>query len=224
MLKNMKELIKNKKVLYSLIAIIIVLGIISIFAFRLNFTLMYSEHTKISVYLGKEYNLEDIKQLTEEALGKQEIIYQEIEVFKDAIAINVKFATDEQISSLEAKLKEKYEIGESEQIIVTDTVGHIRGRDIVKPYIIPSVIVTIVIFAYVGVRYLNLGLIKVITTLIIRLVLSQALLLSIIGLVRIPIGVCTMPIAILLYIAVVMYTVVQNENILQKNKEKEQKK
>ncbi len=220
----MKELIKNKKVLYSLIAIIIVLGIISIFAFRLNFTLMYSEHTKISVYLGKEYNLDDIKQLTEETLGKQEVIYQEIEVFKDAVAINVKSATDEQISSLETKLKEKYEIGESEQIIVTDTVGHIRGRDIVKPYIIPSVIVTIVILVYVGIRYLSLGLIKVIITLIVRLVLTEVLLLSVIGLARIPIGVYTMPIAILVYIATLMYTVVKNENILQKNKEKEKKK
>ena len=220
----MKELIKNKKVLYSLIAIIIVLGIISIFAFRLNFTLMYSEHTKISVYLGKEYNLDDIKQLTEETLGKQEVIYQEIEVFKDAVAINVKSATDEQISSLETKLKEKYEIGESEQIIVTDTVGHIRGRDIVKPYIIPSVIVTIVILVYVGIRYLSLGLIKVIITLIVRLVLTEVLLISVIGLARIPIGVYTMPIAILVYIATLMYTVVKNENILQKNKEKEKKK
>lgn len=220
----MKELMKNKKTLYILIAIIIILGIISIFTFRLNFTLMYSEHTKINVYLGKEYNLEDIKKITEETLGKQEMIYQEIEIFKDSIAINVKSATDEQISALETKLKEKYEIGESEKIVVTDTVGHIRGRDIVKPYIIPMIIVTIVILAYVGVRYLSLGLTKVITTLIIRLVLSQALLLSVIGLIRIPIGVFTMLFVILLYIAVVMYTVIQNENRLEKNRENEKKK
>ncbi len=220
----MKELMKNKKTLYILIAIIIILGTISIFTFRLNFTLMYSEHTKINVYLGKEYNLEDIKKITEETLGKQEMIYQEIEIFKDSIAINVKSATDEQISALETKLKEKYEIGESEKIVVTDTVGHIRGRDIIKPYIIPMIIVTIVILAYVGVRYLSLGLTKVITTLIIRLVLSQALLLSVIGLIRIPIGVFMMLFVILLYIAVVMYTVIQNENRLEKNRENEKKK
>lgn len=219
----MKEIMKNKKVLYILMALIIVLGIISIFVFRLNFTLMYSEHTKINVYLGKEYNLGEIKKLTEETLGKQEIIYQEIEVFRDSIAINVKSATDEQIDSLEAKLKEKYEIEESEQIIYTETVGHIRGRDIIKPYIIPIIIATIVILAYIGVRYLSLGLIKVVSILILRLVLSQALLLSLIAIARIPIGVHTMSVAILLYIAVVMYTVVKNENKLQKNKEAEKK-
>lgn len=220
----MKEIMKNKKILYILMALIIVFGIISIFVFKLNFTLMYSEHTKVNVYLGKEYNLEDIKEITEETLGKQEIIYQEIEVFRDSISINVKSASDEQIDSLEAKLKEKYEIEESEQIIYTETVGNIRGRDIVKPYIIPMVIVTIVILAYVGIRYLSLGLIKVITTLVLRLVISQALLLSIIGIIRIPIGIYIMPVVILVYIATLMYTVVEDENTLQKNKEKENKK
>ncbi len=219
----MKEIMKNKKVLYILMALIIVLGIISIFVFRLNFTLMYSEHTKINVYLGKEYNLEEIKKLTEEALGKQEIIYQEIEVFRDSIAINVKSATDEQIDTLETKLREAYEIGENEQFIVVDTVGHIRGRDMIKPYIIPMIIVTIVILAYVGVRYLSLGLIKVITTLILRLIVSQALFLSVIAIIRIPIGVYTIPLAILVYIAVATYTIAQNENGLEKNKENEKK-
>ena len=214
---------KNKKVLYILMALIIVLGIISIFVFRLNFTLMYSEHTKINVYLGKEYNLEEIKKLTEEALGKQEIIYQEIEVFRDSIAINVKSATDEQIDTLETKLREVYEIGENEQFIVVDTVGHIRGRDMIKPYIIPMIIVTIVILAYVGVRYLSLGLIKVITTLILRLIVSQALFLSVIAIIRIPIGVYTIPLAILVYIAVATYTIAQNEKGLEKNKENEKK-
>ena len=184
---------------------------------------MYSEHTKINVYLGKEYNLEEIKKLTEEALGKQEIIYQEIEVFRDSIAINVKSATDEQIDTLETKLREVYEIGENEQFIVVDTVGHIRGRDMIKPYIIPMIIVTIVILAYVGVRYLSLGLIKVITTLILRLIVSQALFLSVIAIIRIPIGVYTIPLAILVYIAVATYTIAQNEKGLEKNKENEKK-
>lgn len=220
----MIEIMKNKKILYALTALIIILGIISIFVFKLNYTLMYSEHTKINVYLGKEYNLQDIRNITEETLGKQEIIYQEIEVFKDSIAINVKSVTDEQIKSLEIKLKEKYEIGESEEFIVTEAMGHIRGRDIVKPYIIPMIIATIVIFAYVGVRYLSLGLSKVIITLALRLVISQTLFLSIIGIVRLPIGIYTMPLAILVYIAVATYTVAQNENRLEKNKEIEKKK
>lgn len=217
----MKDVLKNKKILYILIALIIIIGIISIFVLRLNFSLMYSEHLRINVYLGEEYNLQDIKQIAEETLGKQEIIYQNIESFNDSIAITVKDASDEQIDALEAKLKEKYEIDSTESILQTNKIAHLRGRDIVKPYIIPMIIVTIAVLAYVGIRYISLGIFKTIGTLLLRLIISEALLLSIIAIARIPIGIYTMPIAILLYMAVITYTMVKYEDMRQKNKQKE---
>lgn len=217
----MKEIMKNKKILYIFIALIIVIGIISTFVLRLNFTLMYSEHTRINVYLGKNYNLQDIKEIAKETLGEQEKIYQEIETFHDSVAITVKEVTEEQINDLETKLKEKYEIEEKAEILEINKVAHLRGRDIVKPYIIPMIITTLIILAYVGIRYLSLGIFKTIFTLIARLVVMEALLLSIIAIARIPIGVYTMPIAILLYMAVIIYTVVKYEDEIEKAKQKE---
>lgn len=212
----MNKIMKNKIISYIVIALIILVGIASIFAFKLNFTLMYSEHTTINVYLGKAYNLQEIKQIVEEALGKQETIYQEIETFGDSLAITVKEATDEQVSNLEAKLKEKYEIESTETILQTNRVGHVRGRDIVKPYIVPMLISTIIVLIYIGIRYIKLGTIKVVFTLLLRLVVLEALLLSIIAIVRIPIGVYTMPVAILLYMGVIIFTTVSYENKLAK--------
>lgn len=213
---NMKEIMKNKKVLYIFMVAIILIGVISIFVLRLNFSLMYSEHTQIEAYIGKRYELEDIEKITQEVFGKQEIRYQEIESFHDAIAISLKEASEEQIKTLETKLKEKYEIDSEAQIIQTSNIPHLRGRDILKPYIIPMLIATIVILIYVGIRYRALGLFKTIFTLLLRMIISEALLLSIIGIARIPIGVYTMPFAILLYIAVVMYTVIKYENASEK--------
>lgn len=220
----MKEIIKRKKILYILIALIIIIGIISICLFKLNFTVAYSEHTTIEVYLGKEYNLDDIKSIVKETLGKQEIIYQEIETFHDSVAITVKEASEDQINQLETKLKEKYEIEDNNEIMNINKVANLRGRDIIKPYIIPIIIATITILIYVGIRYLNLGLLKVVSTLIIRLLIAQALLLSIIAIVRIPIGEYTMPVVILLYMLVVVYTVSKYENELEKNEIKKDKK
>lgn len=208
----MKEIMKNKKILYIFITAIILIGIISIFVLRLNFSLMYSEHTQIEVYLGKKYDLKDVKQIAEEVFGKQEIKYQEIETFHDALAISVKNASEEQINTLETKFKEKYEIEGEAQILQTSTIPHLRGRDILKPYIVPMIIASIVILIYVGIRYMKLGVFKVTLTLLLRQVVSEGLLLSIIGIARIPISVYTMPVAILLYIAVVIYTVVKYEN------------
>ncbi len=220
----MKELLKNKKLIYIVIALIIIIGIISIFVLRLNFTLMYSEHTRINVYLGKNYELQDIKQISQEVFGDQEIIYQEIETFHDSLAITVKQATEEQITNLETKLKEKYEIDSEEEILQVNEVGHLRGRDIVRPYIIPMIISTLVILAYVGIRYLNLGVFRTTFTLFLRLIISEALLLSVIAIVRIPIGIYTMPVAIILYLLVIIYSIIGFEKKLAKKNMEESKK
>ena len=220
----MKELLKNKKMIYIAIALIIIIGIISIFVLRLNFTLMYSQHTRINVFLGKNYDLQEIKQISQEVFGNEEIIYQEIETFHDSIAITVKQATEEQITNLGTKLKEKYEISSEEEILQVNEVGHLRGRDIVKPYIIPMIISTLIVLAYVGIRYLNLGIFKTIFTLFLRLIISESLLLSIIAVCRIPIGIYTMPVAILLYFLVIIYSVIGFEKKLTKRKIEESKK
>lgn len=212
----MNKIMKNKMISYIVIALIILVGIASIFAFKLNYTLMYSEHTTINVYLGKAYNLQEIEPIVEEALGKQETIYQEIETFGDSLAITVKEATDEQISNLESKLKEKYEIESTETILQTNKIGHLRGRDILKPYVVPMLIVTAIVLVYSGIRYAKLGIFKAVFILLLRLVVSETLLLSIIAIFRIPIGIYTMPVAMLLYMGVILFTTISYENKLQK--------
>lgn len=220
----MNKIMKNKIISYIVIALIILVGIASIFAFKLNFTLMYSEHTTINVYLGKAYNLQEIKQIVEETLGKQETIYQEIETFGDSLAITVKEATDEQVSNLEAKLKEKYEIESTDTILQTNRIGHLRGRDIVKPYIVPMLISTIIVLVYVGIRYIKIGALKTVCTLLLRIIVLEALLLSVIAICRIPIGIYTMPVAILVYMGVILFTTISYENKLAKKIATEKKK
>lgn len=212
----MNKIMKNKMISYIVLALIILVGIASIFAFKLNFTLMYGEHITINVYLGKAYDIKEIKPIVEETLGKQETVYQEIETFGDSLAITVKEATDEQISNLESKLKEKYEIESTQTILQMNKIGHLRGRDIVKPYVIPTLIATTIVLVYIGIRYSKLGVLKTVCTLLLRLIVIETLLLSIIAIFRISIGIYTMPIAILLYMAVILFTTISYENKLQK--------
>lgn len=220
----MNKIMKKKIISFIVITLIILVGIAAIFAFKLNFTLRYSEHTTINVYLGKAYNLQEIKPIVEETLGKQETIYQEIETFGDSLAITVKDATDEQVSNLESKLKEKYEIESTDKIIQTNKIGKLRGRDIVKPYIVPMLIATIIMLIYIAIRYIKLGVFKTICTLLVRLVVSEALLLSAIAIFRMPIGIYTMPIAMLLYLGVILFTTISYENKLEKKNATEKAK
>lgn len=216
--------IKSPKIIYLVAVLIIIVGIIVTCIWKTNFSLEYSEHTRINVYIGKEFNIDDIKQIAEEVFEKKEIKYQNIEIFNDSIAINVKELNDEELALLKEKVKEKYEIEEIDSNITTMIIPHYRIRDIIKPYIVPIIITTIIILAYVGIRYLKLGLFTVIITLLIRLIVSEAVFTSIIQIFRIPVGVYTIPVAILVYILVTIATVIGYENEATRKKEQEKKK
>ena len=218
------EKIKNPKIIYLTAVIIIILGMIVTGIWKTNFSLEYMEHTRIDVYLGKDYNLEDMKQIAKEVFPKEKIRYQEIETFHDSLSVHVSAISDEQLATFKEKVKEKYELEETENSIVTTTIPHYRIRDIIKPYMIPMIIATVMIAVYVGIRYLSLGVYKVIGVLLLRIVVSQAVLASLIEIIRIPVGVYTIPVAILLYIFVITFTMVGYEKKISRKKEKEKKK
>lgn len=218
------EKIKNPKIIYLVAVLVIIIGIIVTCIWKTNFSLEYSEHTRINVYIGKVFNVEDIKQIAKEVFPNKEIKYQNIETFKDSIGINVKELNEEELALLKEKVKEKYEIEEIDSNVTTMTIPHYRIRDIIKPYIIPMVITTIIILVYVGIRYLKLDIFNVIITLLVRLIVSEAVFISIIQILRIPVGVYTIPIAILIYILVTIATVVGYENEATRKKKQEEKK
>ena len=103
------EKIKNPKMIYLIAVMIILVGMIVTGIWKTNFSLDYTEHTRIDVYLGKDYNLEDMKQITKEVFPKEEIHYQEIETFHDALSIHVSTLTDEQLATFKEKIKESLE-------------------------------------------------------------------------------------------------------------------
>lgn len=222
-MENIKEkIMKNKKIVYLIIAIIIIAGLASIYIRRLNFTLLYDSHTRIDVYAGKDINIDELKEMTNEVLGNVKIQYQRIETFNDSVAIHIREITDEQVATLKEKLKEKYELGDTE-FLVQSQIPHVRARDLLKPYLIPTVIVTLITMGYVGVRYMKLGAMKTMVNLLAKLVIIELLYLAIIGLFGIPIGIYTMPTAIAIYLITTIVVITNNQNKLE-TKELEAKK
>ena len=222
----MEKMTKKKQIGILAISMIIILaGVIAFFINGLHYDLAYSDSTRIDIYIGKRYQLDDIKQMVKEVLGDVTIKYQEIETFQDTIAITVKEVSEEQINSLKEKIKEKYELESVDNLVTTTQIPHLRGKDIVKPYIVPMIITTLLILGYVGVRFMKLGSVKTMGQLLLRFVLAEAVFLSILIIGRIPIGIMTMPIAILIYFLVTITTVIEAQNKLeQKQKEEEEKK
>lgn len=191
---------KEMKIIVAVIAIILLVGAIIIFTKGLSFDLMYKDSKRVELNLGKTFEEKDIKQITNEVFGKQQVIIEPIEVYRDAVSITTTDISEEQKTNLLTKINEKYEIELSADNIIIEEIPNVRGRDIIKPYIIPFVVVTIIILGYLVIRYNKLNLLEVLTQSIGVIVLSQLLLLAIMAITRIPVGAFTIPIILIVYL------------------------
>lgn len=217
----MKNMSKKKLIVIILIAIIIIAGITITLTKGLNYDLRYQDTKRVELYLGKDFKIADIKQITDEVLPDQAVLIQKIEVYEDSISIISKDITDEQRTNLVNKVNEKYETELNADDIETTTIPHTRGRDIVKPYILPFIIATVIILAYMAVRYHKLGSIKTVLKIAGICILAQIILLSVIAITRIPVGRLTIPMVITVYILTLVGLTTKFEKDLTNNKKEE---
>ena len=181
---------KNIKIVYVLSVVIIVAGVICTAIWGFNYGTNYSEAKKVTIYIGKEYKMEEIKPIVDEIFGKGSKVYQEIEGFTDTLAVTVKDATDEQVDILNTKIKEKYEL-EEESVVTAINVPHLMLRDIVKPYIIPFIITTVVLWGVMAIAMKVAKTEEITKKLImafVNLVLAEAVYISAFAVTRIPIN------------------------------------
>ena len=189
-----------KKLLYVLIAIIIIAGIAVGCALKFNFSLAYDDSNRIEVYLGKDYSKSDIESIAKEAFGTNNVLVQKIEFFNDSVAVTVREQNDEQLENFVNKLNEKYETELEKDDLTIVKIPHYRGRDIMANYLLPIGISAIIIIAYEAIRFRKIGVIKTILKLIIWPVIIEALYVSILAITRIPIGIVTIPLVITVYL------------------------
>ncbi len=218
----MKNISKKTKIIALLVAIIIIAGIIIILTKGLNFELKYETAQKIQLYLAKEFNISDIKKITDEIFPNQDVIIQTVEIFNETVGITVNNITDEQKSNLITKINEKYGTElQADEIEITN-IPHTRGRDLIKPYITPFVVVTIIILIYLAIRYKKLGILRTTALVAFCIAIAQMLLLSIMAITRIPIGRITIPLVLIVYMLSLMGITTNFEKKLkEKNKEEE---
>lgn len=190
---------KNTKVLIILIALILVIGTIMIFTKGLKFELKYQDSKKLELNLGKEFERKDIKEITDEVFERQQVLIQEIELYKDSVSITTSEITEKQKENLITKINEKYGTDYKSENVAVEKVAHVRGRDIIKPYILPFVISSLIILVYIIVRYYKLNILKVIMKTVGIITLAQMVLLGIIAITRMPIGNFTIPLVIFVY-------------------------
>lgn len=217
----MKKVSKKAKIIFAIISLIIVVGIAITLTVGLNYDLRFQETKKVELYLQKEFEVSDIKQITNETIPNQDVIIQKVEVYEDTVSVIAKDITEEQKTNLITKINEKYGTELSADSIQITKVPNTRGRDILKPYIAPFAIATIIILAYMAIRYYKLSSSKVVLKTILILIIAQSLLLSLIAITRMPVGRLTMPMSVTVYILTLVALTSEFEKQLESKKEKE---
>lgn len=209
----------STKIMVALIAIIVLVGACIIGIKGLEFELSKQNAKKIEVSIGKQFEEKDIKEITNEVFGTQPVIIEAIEVYKDAVSITTTEITEEQKNNLINKINEKYETELVAENVKIEEKAHVRGRDIIKPYIQPFIIVSIIVLIYLAIRYKKLNAIKVLGQSFGIIVLAQIVLLGIMAITRMPIGRLTATAVLIVYILSTYICTAKFEEDLEKFKE-----
>ncbi|MEI3395269.1 MAG: hypothetical protein V8R82_06180 [Clostridia bacterium] len=157
-----------------------------------------------------------MEEITKEVFGNQSVLVQQIEVYKDAASIITTEITDEQKTELVSKVNEKYGTELSADNITIEEHSKVRGRNIIKPYIVPFVIITAIILVYFMIRYYKLNSLKVLLQSAGIIVLTQLVLLGIMAITRMPIGKFTIPAVLIVYVISILITTKKLDEDLEK--------
>ena len=71
----------NKKVFYAILICIMIAGAIVIATMGLKADIIYSKNVRLDMYLGKEYNKQDIEQIAKEVFGNERMLVQQEEFY-----------------------------------------------------------------------------------------------------------------------------------------------
>ena len=181
----------------------------------------YSSSKKLVVKFSESFDINDIKEMAKEIFNDEEHKVEYIDEFKAGIIITVKTASDDQINSLENKLKEKYssftknneENKQDVKPIEVIDMPNVNVYDLVREYIKPisiTFVVTIVIFA---ILFRKLGLIKSLLVPALIIIGINALYISIVSILRIPVSEYIISIGLFIYAASLIGTVIYEKTI-----------
>lgn len=124
------------------------------------------------------------------------MIIQQVELYKDMVQISVKEASEEQVSSLNDKINEKYGLENAISDVKVVDIPNVRLRNVIKPYILPVSIVSVLTIIFAMIVYRKLGVWKVLYDTAMAIVAPQAILSSLYAVTRIPINRITTIVAI----------------------------
>ena len=209
----------SKKIVILGIILLTVAGIIVVALKGFNVTLMFGKHESIELKVGKEVNINTIKEICNEVFTDKKYVAKELEVFGDSFQVNVKSLTDDEKTNLINKVNEKFETEKTVDDLNINSISNKRIRDVIKPYILPMAITFGLVIIYSLIRFRKIEPIKIITEYISKICLLEAVLISIVAIARIPVNDLLINILMVIPILHLVHFLNKNEKRLSKIEE-----
>lgn len=208
----------NKKIIYGILALIVLVGAVLVVTIGLRLDMKNDANTKIYVYIGKEFDNNDIEQIAKETFETDTAIVQKVEIYNEMALITIKEQNteniNEKIESLNSKINEKYGLENKKEDIVINNETKINMYSVIKPYILPMLISLIVILVYSSIIYRKLGILKNIIIYVLTVIGSQLLYASILVITRLPFNMFIIPIGLIIYaITIVVVTIIKQKQL-----------
>ncbi len=221
----------NKKLFYAILICIIIAGAITIVAVGLKADMFYGKNVRIDVYLGKEYNRNDVEQIAKEVFGTNKIMIQQVEYYGDMFSLTIPQDVEEidkKVEDLNNKINEKYELKNKKEDIKVNYQPKIKLSSVLIPYLAPLAIGMAITLIYAIIRFRKVGILKAVCLYILAILVSEAVYLSILAIARIPINRLVTPIGLAIYaIVITVVTAMQEKKLLayteSENSKKKQK-
>ena len=79
----------NKKIIYGILALIVLVGAVLVVTIGLKLDMKDDANTKIYVYIGKEFDNNDIEQIAKETFETDTAIVQKVEIYNEMALITI---------------------------------------------------------------------------------------------------------------------------------------
>ena len=86
----MEKISTKSKITAIILIAIVIIGMAIILTSGLNFELKYQNTQKVQLFIEKDFEISDIKQITDEVFANQEVIIQKAREFEDVAHITKK--------------------------------------------------------------------------------------------------------------------------------------
>lgn len=203
----MKNWINKKRIFLIIIILIILSGIITLCAAGFEKSTAYEAGTRIEVYIPKGYEKQDIINIAKESFSKK-VSFDEADKLNQVAAIKLHDYTKEELETFETKISEKYDIEKDDLQLQEIKLPTTRISTAIEPYVFPIILVTVLALIYILFRNLKSeNKWKILLNIIINLAIALGLYFSLILILRIPFGTYTMPLALAIYIIILIISV-----------------